>query len=443
MGAPCPPNSANDLARPLRCSGPMESAPLNLTVTHKEPPRARAKARWVLAVLSVVVGIAAIVFYVTKIRGGRTTAPAAPVGSAPGAGDRVVPVTTAAVVRRDVPVTVEGLGNVVPLMTVTVRPQVDGRLDRVFFKEGDPVKKGELLAQIDARPFAIQLHQGEAALARDRANLANAERTLERYTRLSQDTLVTEQQVDDQRASTAQLEAVTQADQATIESARLNLDYARITSPIDGVTGVRLVDPGNIVKAADTSGIVIVTQLDPIAIIFTLPQDDLPRVQQGMSKGKLVVDAVARDGGKLLGSGTLELVDNQVNAQTATVRLKAHFANPSRAFWPSQFVKARLHLETEKDMIVIPAAAVQRGPKGTFVYVVTPDKTTNPKPVEIASIEGDDAIVQKGLVTGEIVVTDGQNQLKPGAKVAPRGDAPSAGASASPKGGPRGAERAQ
>ena len=417
----------------------MDSAPLNLTVTHKEPRlRTRAKVRWVLAVLAAVIGIAAIGFYVTKIRGGGTTALAAP-----RAGDRVVPVTTTAVARRDVPVTVEGLGNVVPLMTVTVRPQVDGRLDRVFFKEGEPVKKGDLLAQIDARPFAIQLHQGEAALARDRANLANAQRTLERYTKLSQDTLVTEQQVDDQRATTAQLEAVTEADQATIESARLNLDYARITSPIDGVTGVRLVDPGNIVKAADTSGIVVVTQLDPIAIIFTLPQDDLPRVQQGMSKGKLVVDALARDGGKLLGSGTLELVDNQVNAQTATVRLKAHFANPSRAFWPSQFVKARLHLETEKNMIVVPAAAVQRGPKGTFVYVVTPDKTANPKPVEIASIEGDDAIVQKGLATGEIVVTEGQNQLKPGAKVAPRGDAPSAGASASPKGGPREAERAQ
>jgi multidrug efflux system membrane fusion protein len=393
-------------------------------------------------VLAAVVGIAAIAFYVTKMRGGGTTAPAA-AGSAPGAGDRVVPVTTAAVVRRDVPVTVEGLGNVVPLMTVTVRPQVDGRLDRVFFKEGDPVKKGELLAQIDARPFAIQLHQGEAALARDRANLANAQRTLERYTKLSQDTLVTEQQVDDQRASTAQLQAVTEADQATIESARLNLDYARITSPIDGVTGVRLVDPGNIVKAADTTGIVVVTQLDPIAVIFTLPQDDLPRVQQGMSKGKLVVDAFTRDGGKLLGSGTLELVDNQVNAQTATVRLKAQFANPGRAFWPSQFVKARLHLESEKNMIVVPAAAVQRGPKGTFVYVVTPDKTANPKPVEVASIEGDDALVQKGLTAGEIVVTEGQNQLKPGAKVAPRGDAPSPGASASPKGGPRETERTQ
>jgi multidrug efflux system membrane fusion protein len=419
----------------------MDSAPLNLTAARKETRRQSGpKLWWVLVALAVVV--AAIAFYATKMRGAGPTAAGAPAGPS-GGSDRVVPVTTAPVVRRDVPVTVEGLGNVVPLMTVTVRPQVDGRLEKVFFKEGDPVKRGDVLAQIDARPFAIQLHQGEAALARDRANLANAKRTLERYTKLSQDTLVTEQQVDDQRASTAQLEAVTQADQATIEAARLNLDYARIISPIDGVTGVRLVDPGNIVKAADTTGIVVVTQLDPIAIIFTLPQDDLPRVQKGMSKSKLVVDALARDGGQILGSGTLELIDNQVNTQTATVRLKAHFANPSRIFWPSQFVKARLHLETEKDMIVVPAAAIQRGPKGTFVYVVAPDKTTNPKPVEIASIEGEDAIVQKGLATGEIVVTEGQNQLKPGAKVAPRGDAPSAGSASPPKSGTREAERAR
>jgi multidrug efflux system membrane fusion protein len=421
----------------------MDSAPLDLTATHKETRRQTgSKLRWLVA-LAALVGVAAIAFYAIKVRGDGSPAPGAPAGPAASAGDRVVPVTTAVVVRRDVPVTVEGLGNVVPLMTVTVRPQVDGRLDRVFFKEGDPVKKGDVLAQIDARPFSIQLHQGEAALARDRANLANAQRTLERYTKLSQDTLVTEQQVDDQRATAAQLEAVTQADQATIEAARLNLEYARITSPIDGVTGVRLVDPGNIVKAADTTGIVVVTQLDPIAIIFTLPQDDLPRVQRGMSKNKLIVDALARDGGQNLGSGTLELIDNQVNTQTATVRLKAHFANAARTFWPSQFVKARLHLETEKDMIVVPAAAIQRGPKGTFVYVVAPDKTTNPKTVEVASIEGDDAIVQKGLAAGEIVVTEGQNQLKPGAKVAPRGDAPSAGSAAPPKDGPREVERAK
>jgi multidrug efflux system membrane fusion protein len=342
-----------------------------------------------------------------------------------------VPVTTAVTERRDVPVLVEGLGNVTPLMTVTVRPQVDGRLERVFFKEGDNVKKGEALAQIDPRPFLIQLHQGEAALARDTANWENSRKNLERYSNLLEGRLVAPQQVDDQRASTVQLEAATKADQATIESARLNLDYARIVSPIDGVTGVRLIDPGNIVKAADSMGIVTVTQLDPIAVIFTLPQDELPRVQRAMSQGKLVVDALARDGGEPLGSGTLELIDNQVNAQTATIRLKAQFPNPARAFWPSQFVKARLHLETRKNALVVPAAAVQRGPKGSFVYVVAADKTTNPKPVEVASIEGENAIVQTGLEAGDVVVTEGQNQLKPGAKVNPR-TAPPVGSSSRP-----------
>jgi multidrug efflux system membrane fusion protein len=384
----------------------------------------------VFAIVAIAVFIGAII-YVGKSRGAGQSGPGAPAPSGGAAGERVVPVTTAIAERRDVPVLVEGLGNVVPLMTVTVRPQVDGRLERVLFKEGDAVKKGQPLAQIDPRPFLIQLHQGEAALARDTANLENARKNLDRYAKLAQDRLVAQQQVDDQRASTVQLEAAAKADQATIEAARLNLDYARIASPLDGVTGVRLVDPGNIVKAADATGIVVVTQLDPIALIFTLPQDDLPRVQQGMSQGKLAVEALARDGGQSLGTGTLELVDNQVNAQTATIRLKAQFPNPARAFWPSQFVKARLHLETRKNALVVPAAAVQRGPKGSFVYVVASDKTTQPKPIEVASIEGEAAVIQKGLESGDVVVTEGQNQLKPGAKVSPR-ESPPAGSSSRP-----------
>ena len=384
----------------------------------------------VLVIVAITALIGAVI-YVGKSRGAGQGAAGGPSSASSAAGDRVVPVTTANTERRDVPVTVEGLGNVVPLMTVTVRPQVDGRLERVFFKEGDSVKKGELLAQIDPRPFQIQLHQGEAALARDTANLENSRKNLERYAKLAEDRLVAQQQVDDQRASTVQLEAAAKADQATIEAARLNLDYARIASPIDGVTGVRLVDPGNIVKAADTTGIVVVTQLDPIAVIFTLPQDDLARVQQAMNQAKLTVDALTRDGGDSLGSGTLELIDNQVNAQTATIRLKAHFPNPARAFWPSQFVKARLHLQSRKNVLVVPAAAVQRGPKGSFVYVVATDKTTQPKPVEVDSLEGEAAIIRKGLEAGDVVVTEGQNQLKPGAKVSPRESAPS-GSSARP-----------
>jgi multidrug efflux system membrane fusion protein len=379
----------------------------------------------VLAIVAIAVVVGAVI-YVGKSKGaGQGTAGGpAPAGSA--AGDRVVPVTTANAERRDVPVVVEGLGNVVPLMTVTVRSQVDGRLERVLFKEGDSVKKGQPLAQIDPRPFLIQLHQGEASLARDTANLENSRKNLERYVKLAEDRLVAQQQVDDQRASTVQLEAAAKADQATIEAARLNLDYARIVSPIDGVTGVRLVDPGNLVKAADTTGIVVVTQLDPIAVLFTLPQDDLARVQQAMAEGKLAVDALARDGEEPLGSGTLELIDNQVNAQTATIRLKAHFPNPARAFWPSQFVKARLHLQSRKNVLVVPAAAVQRGPKGSFVYVVGSDKTTQPKTVEVESLEGELAIIRKGLDAGDVVVTEGQNQLKPGAKVSPR-ESPAAG----------------
>ena len=373
----------------------------------------------VLAVAALAVFIGALI-YVEKSRGAGQGAPGGPALAGSAAGERVVPVTTAVTERRDVPVIIEGLGNVVPLMTVTVRPQVDGRLERVHFKEGDTVKKGQPLAQIDPRPFLIQLHQGEAALARDTANLENARKNLESYSKLAQDRLVAQQQVDDQRSSTFQLEAAAKADQATIEAARLNLDYARIVSPIDGVTGVRLVDPGNIIKAAETTGIVVVTQLDPIAVIFTLPQDDLAGVQQAMNESKLAVDAFARDGEAPLGSGTLELIDNQVNAQTATIRLKAHFPNPARAFWPSQFVKARLHLQARKNVVVVPAAAVQRGPKGSFVYVVAPDKTTQPKPIEVDSLEGEMAIVRKGLEAGDVVVTEGQNQLKPGARVNPR-----------------------
>jgi multidrug efflux system membrane fusion protein len=350
--------------------------------------------------------------------GAASSAPAA--SGAPGAGERIVPVTTSVVARKAVAVIIEGLGTVTPLATVTLRSQVDGRLDRVFFHEGDAVKRGDLLAQIDPRPFEIQLHSAEATSARDSATLKNAQRDLERYEQLRKDNFIPQQQLDTQRALVAQLEGTTKTDQAQIETAHLNLDYAHIRSPVDGVTGVRLVDPGNLVRATDSTGIVIVTQLDPIAVLFTLPQDDLPRVQRAMRAGKLVVEAYARDGIERLGSGTLELVDNEVNAQTATIRLKAVMPNPDRALWPNAFVKARLHLETRSNALVVPAVAIQRGPKGTFVYLVGADKTANLRTIEVASTEGEEALIAKGLEAGEVVVTDGQNQLRPGAKVAPR-----------------------
>jgi multidrug efflux system membrane fusion protein len=400
-------------------------------------------------IIVVVVGLAAVTgvgFVFLKQRTGTTPTSAAVGSGVVPSSDRAVPVTTAVVVRRDVPVVVEGLGTVTPLATVAVRSQVDGRLDHVYFVEGQKVKRGELLAQIDPRPFTIQLHTAEATFARDEATLKNAQLDLGRYEKLREGNLIPQQQLDTQRALVAQLDASARTDQAAIENARLQLDYARITSPVDGVTGIRLVDPGNIVRAADTTGIVIVTQLDPIGVVFTLPQDDLPSVQRAIYAGgdagapsKPSVEAYARDGADRLGSpGTLELVDNEINTQTATIRLKAKFNNPNPpALWPNQFVKARLKLETLSRALVVPAATIQRGPKGNFVYVVDPnDKSVSIRNVDVKSLQGDDAIVSSGLREGETVVTDGQNQLRPGAKVVSR--APPTPGSGTPPAKPHG-----
>lgn len=338
-----------------------------------------------------------------------------------GAGNRPIAVTVAPVERRDVPVTVEGLGSVTPLATVTMKAQVDGRLLDVTFKEGQPVKKGELLAQIDPRPFQIALEQAAAAKQRDEALARNANLNLERNRTLRQQNLIAQQQVDDQVAAAAQAQATVALDQAAIDSARLNLDYARVTSPVDGVTGIRQVDPGNIVHQADANGIVVITQLDPISVIFTLPQDALPDVSAAMADKQLEVDAYARDGQTLLSKGKLLLVDNQINAATATLRLKAVFDNPKHQLWPNQFVKARLYLTTHEGAMVVQAPAVQRGPNGTFVYVVGDDGLAHVRPVDVDSTNADIAILAKGVSEGEKVVTEGVAQLKDGAKVQIRG----------------------
>ena len=341
-----------------------------------------------------------------------------------GAGDkdaaqqRPVSVMVETAVRRDVPVYLDGLGTVAAYKTVAVRSQVDGRLDRVRFREGQPVRRGEVLADIDPRPFQAQLHQAEGALARDGAQLRNAKLNLERYIGLRKKDLIAQQQQDDQQAVVDQLEGAVRVDQAQVESARLLVTYAQVTSPIDGVTGVRLVDEGNMVRATDTTGLVIVTQLDPIAVLFTLPQDDLPRIAPRQQKAPLTVEALSREGDVKLGTGELAVIDNQINQATATVRLKALFKNPEMKLWPNQFVKARLLLELRKDALVIPAAAIQRGPKGTFVYVVNPDQSAAPQPVEVELIAGTEALIARGIDAGATVVVDGQNQLKPGSRVA-------------------------
>jgi multidrug efflux system membrane fusion protein len=444
-------HDASDAGQP---APPLEHTPPPML--EPQPPHRNPGPAWVLGSIGVVLLLAAIGWFVVRPRllaGAQAAGPAGssssqaggPGGPGGAPGDRVVPVTTAAVEKKDVPIWLEGLGNVMPIYTVTVKTQVDGRLEMVAFTEGQKVKKGELLAQIDPRPFLIQLHTAEAALARDNATLRNARLNLDRYTQLAKSNLIAQQQVTDQQTLVDQTVAAVMADQAQVDAARLNLDYAHIVSPIDGVAGVRQVDPGNLVHAADATGIVLLTQLDPIAVLFTLPEDDLPRVARELAGGALPVDAYSRDGAQKLGSGKLTVIDNQINAQTATMRLKAQFDNPDHALWPNAFVKARLLLTTKKDAVAMPAVAVQRGPDGTFVYVVDPaTSTVAMHPVEVDAYAGEMAIVAKGVQPGDVVVTDGQNQLRPGSKVQAR--APSTGASASasssataaPGGGKRG-----
>jgi len=332
--------------------------------------------------------------------------------------ERPVPVSVVTAAVKDVPVYVEGLGSVTPLYTVTVKTQVDGRLDSVSFTEGQLVKKGDPLALIDPRPYQIQIQQGTATRAKDEATRRNAEITLNRDDQLLRQGLQTQQQVDNDRAAVDSTAAAVKQDDATIATAALNLDYAHIHSPIDGVTGIRLVDPGNMVHVADVGGLVVLTQLDPIAVIFTLPEDDLPRIAEARTHGTLKVFAFSRDGSKQLGDGDLTVVDNQISVTTATVKLKAVMANADKKLWPNQFVKTRLLLETKQAVLVVPAAALQHGPKGTFVYVVEEGDKAAERAVVADEIEGDRAIVTSGLKEGERVVVDGQAQLKPGAKVA-------------------------
>jgi multidrug efflux system membrane fusion protein len=344
--------------------------------------------------------------------------PARPAGG-PDASAKVVPVVAAVATRRDVPILLEGLGSVAAYYTVTVKAQVSGILQQVAFREGQAVHRGDLLAQIDPRPFEIQLHNAEGALAKDEAALKGDELDLRRYQDLLAQKLVSQQQVDDQAAVVGQAEGAVKVDKAAIESAKLNLAWSHITSPIDGVTGVRQVDPGNVVQTTDANGIVVLTQLDPIALYITLPEDVLPSLEEQMHKQTtpLAVEAWSRDGATKLGTGKLLLVDNQINQSTATLRLKAVLPNPQRTLWPNQFVKAKLHLETVQNALVVPSAAVQRGPDGTFAYVVGADQTVQPRPVEVSLTQGELAIIGKGLDAGDQVVTDGQNQLRAGSKV--------------------------
>lgn len=339
-------------------------------------------------------------------------------GSQPQQTPAAVAVSTATVTRKNVPIYLDGLGTVQAYYTVKVTAQVNGELTQVAFREGQQVARGQLLAQIDPRPFQAALDEARAALAKDKAQLADAEKDLARYVFLEPRKLASGQQVDTQRATVGELKAQVEADQAAIESAATELSYTRITSPINGRTGIRLVDPGNIVHSTDTTGIVVLTQLQPIAAIFTLPEDAFEAVSGAMAKGPVTVVAVTQEGrGSVLDRGTVELIDNQIDPTTGTIRLKAIFPNRKSRLWPGQFVDVRLLVRTDENALTIPAAALQRGPDGTFVYVVRPDSTVAMQPVTVANDSETLAIVTRGLAAGEQVVTSNIFRLQPGAPV--------------------------
>lgn len=386
---------------------------------------ARARAAVIRIVIALAV-IAGLVWWLqTRHKGSKSTAAtdgsAAPRsgGKSSGGrgGDRVVPVQVATAEKKPLPIWIEGLGTVNAFQQVTVRAQVDGRLEKVLFEEGKPVKKGEVIAQIDPRPFVVQLHQAQGALARDKAQLDSAKKNVERLKGLQGDQLIAARQVEEAEASVGQFEGAVKIDQAAVEQAQLQLDYAQVKAPLDGITGVRLVDAGNLVKASDPNGLVVITAIDPASVLFTIPQDRLPAVGAAMGRGDVVVDVYNRDGSQKLASGKLAVLDNQINQSTATLRLKALVPNPARTLWPNAFVKARMLVETRENALVIPAVAVQRGPQGTFVYVVGSDKTAQLKVVTVGLITGDVAMIDKGLDGGEQVVIEGQSQLRPGGRV--------------------------
>lgn len=332
-------------------------------------------------------------------------------------GDGVL-VESAVAKRNDVPVYLSGLGTAQAFYTARITSRVDGQLESVAFTEGQLVHKGDVLARIDPRPFQAAYDQAVATREKDVAQLANAKRDLERYVSLEPQHLASQQQLDTQKALVTQLEAQIQADAAAVENAKTQLNYTTITSPIDGNTGIRIVDPGNVVHATDANGIVVITQVQPISVVFTLPEDVLSQVSAALaSGGKVQVVALSRDDKTELDRGTLALVDNQIDPASGTAKLKATFPNTNRKLWPGEFVNARVLVRTEHNVLTIPAAALQRGADGPFAYVVKPDSTVEVRKLETEGENGNVAVVRAGLQDGDRVVTSNQFRLQAGTRV--------------------------
>jgi membrane fusion protein, multidrug efflux system len=328
-----------------------------------------------------------------------------------------VAVDAATVAPHDVPGYLQGLGTVQAFYTVKVTARVDGQLDTVDFTEGQTLKKGQVLAQIDPRPLQAALDSALAQRAKDEAQLANTKADLDRYMLLAPQDLASKQTVDTQRAAVAQGAATLKGDDATIENARTQLSYTTILAPINGRTGIRLVDPGNIVHAADTTGIVVMTQIQPISVMFTLPEDDVPKMTEALQHGPVSVVALARDDGTVLDEGTVALLDNQIDQTSGTIRVKATFPNLHQRLWPGEFVSARVLVQMHEQALTIPAAALQRGPDGMFAYVIDPNSTVSVRALKVTLLDENTVIIDSGLKTGERVVTSNLYRLQPGALV--------------------------
>jgi multidrug efflux system membrane fusion protein len=345
------------------------------------------------------------------------------------AGPHAVSVAVAKVQTQDVPVYMVGLGSVTAFYTANIKSRIDGQIMRVNFQEGQIVKEGDLLILIDPRPYQVQLEQMQAQLFKDQATLRDAKLNLDRYTTLIPSGSIAQQQVDTQKSLVDQLDGQVRTDQAQIDNAKLQIVYCNITAPFTGRVGLRQVDPGNIVHAADTNPMLILTQLQPIAVVFTLPEDQLPMVAQHMKNSTLAVEAYSRDNQTKLATGKLQTIDNQIDPTTGTAKLKAVFDNKDNQLWPNQFVNANLLLETRKNSMVLPVAALLRGPQGTFVYLVKPDKTVEARTVKVAITQGNIAAITSGLNPGDTVVTDGQDKLQTGSTIEPRDAGPGNNAS--------------
>ncbi len=392
------------------------SADPRIDMNRLAPPKSSVQKKLLLCAALVAVALIGWAVY-HRAHSAATAAP----GAAGGRGQNFpVPVVEGVVATKDVPIYLDGLGTVQAFNTVTVHTRVDGQLFKVAFTEGQDVKAGDVLGQLDPAPYQAALDQALAKKAQDAAQLTNARVDLQRYADLLKTDSITQQIYDTQKALVNQFEATVNADQAAADSARVNLDYTTIRSPIDGRVGIRQMDAGNIVHASDAGGLVVVTQLRPISVLFTLPEQVLSKLHENASAdSEYTVLAVSRDNTKTLGTGKLAVIDNQIDTTTGTLKLKATFANENLRLWPGQFVNTRLLLTTRKDSAVVPASVVQRGPDGAFAFVIQDDQTVTMRTIKVAQIEGGLALIDEGLKPGERVVVDGQYKLQPGSHVKP------------------------